>query len=262
MSVEVEIGGRKFGVSTVPSANRNAIAKLRDGTIVISLPSRWARDEKERVWKSLLRRAVRAIERGRWSDESSRRLEFADGQKLLAMGTEFEIRLVPSSRFRSRSIGRMIEIGVNESHPEKKARASRLVRKELEKSLLPRLREKVHRINLEHFGAGIGNISLRDNSSRWGSCSPGGSISLNFRLLFMPEGILDYVIVHELAHTRYRSHGPRFWALVERVIPDHGERRRWLRENGWRFPACGEGGPPAPSGSCGQRTLEEFEEPY
>jgi predicted metal-dependent hydrolase len=49
----------------------------------------------------------------------------------------------------------------------------------------------------------------------------------------MPEDILDYVIVHELAHTKYRSHGPRFWALVEKVMPDHREKRRWLGKNGW-----------------------------
>ena len=52
----------------------------------------------------------------------------------------------------------------------------------------------------------------------------------------MPEGILDYVVVHEIAHTRYRSHGMRFWGLVESVMPDHLARRAWLRKNGWDYP--------------------------
>ncbi|HSB47033.1 MAG TPA: M48 family metallopeptidase [Candidatus Bilamarchaeum sp.] len=234
--MEIEIGGTTFSVDTVPSANRNAVAKLRGRTIVISLPSRWPASEKERVWKSLLGRAVRAIERGKWKPESSSKVEFSHGQKIFALGKEFEIAFVPHSRFRSRTVGRRIEINTVEGHPEMASRASRLVRRELEKALMPELEARVHELNRRHFCASLGGISLRDNTSRWGSCSPDGSISLSIRLLFMPGEILDYVIVHEIAHTRYRSHGPRFWALVERAVPDHKGRRKWLRENGWKYP--------------------------
>jgi predicted metal-dependent hydrolase len=250
--VEVEISGRTFLVSTVPSANRNAIAKLRGQTIVISLPSRWPSSEKERVWKNLYKRAVRAIEKGKWRPENSRKIGFSDGQRIVALGNEFEIALMPHHKFRSRTIGRKIEVGIVEAHPERDERVSRLVRRELEKTLMPALRARVHEINRQHFGAGLGEISLRDNTSRWGSCSPDGSISLSIRLLFMPQGILDYVIVHELAHTRYRSHGPRFWALVEKAVPDHKERRKWLRENGWKYPES----------DLGQVVSGDVDEPY
>lgn len=235
--MEVEIGGRTFRVSTIASSNRNAVARLKGRTIVISLPSKWPASEKERIWNNLYRRAVRSIERGRWRPENSRKLGFSHGQTIVAMGNEFEIALMPHRNFRSRTLGRKIEVGVVEDHPETSERASRLVRKELERNLMPLLAARVHSINREHFGSSLREISLRDNTSRWGSCSSSGSISLSFRLLFMPQEILDYVIVHELAHTKYRSHGPRFWALVEKVVPDHKERRKWLRENGWKYPA-------------------------
>ncbi|MFH0884607.1 MAG: M48 family metallopeptidase, partial [Candidatus Micrarchaeota archaeon] len=124
-------------------------------------------------------------------------------------------------------------------------------------ALMPAVRGRVATLNEAHFKAQVKRVSIRDNSSRWGSCSRDGSISLNMRLLFMPEAILDYVIVHELAHTRYRGHGPRFWALVGSVMPDHIERRRWLKENGWAVPATD-----IPHRK-GQQTLTDFaEEPY
>jgi predicted metal-dependent hydrolase len=130
----------------------------------------------------------------------------------------------------------MIEVSVDSAHPRKHEKAAAVIKAKMIRLLMPDLAKRIKRINDSHFQAALGRISVRDNTSRWGSCSRSGSISLNLRLLFMPEGILDYVIVHELAHTKYRSHGPRFWALVESVMPDHKDRRRWLKENGWSYP--------------------------
>ena len=130
---------------------------------------------------------------------------------------------------------------VAEGHPKSRELASALARTRIVEAVMPSLEERVKELSQRHFEARIGKMSVRDNSSRWGSCSPKGDISLSFRLLFLPAPILDYVIVHELAHTKYRSHGPRFWGLVEKAVPDHRERRKWLRKNGWKFPAM-EGG--------------------
>ena len=98
---------------------------------------------------------------------------------------------------------------------------------------MPAVRARINHYNSLHFKADISRITLRDNTTTWGSCSRDGYINLNMRLLFMPEEILDYVIVHELAHTKYLSHGKRFWGLVEKTLPDYNKRRRWLRDNGW-----------------------------
>jgi predicted metal-dependent hydrolase len=65
---------------------------------------------------------------------------------------------------------------------------------------------------------------------RWGSCSPHNRISLSWRLVTTPPSVIDYVIVHELAHIREKNHGSRFWHCVESIMPDHRERRRRLRE--------------------------------
>jgi predicted metal-dependent hydrolase len=74
-------------------------------------------------------------------------------------------------------------------------------------------------------------IAIRDQRTRWGSASARGTLSFSWRLLLAPSDVLDYVVVHELAHLRWRGHGARFWGLVRRHVPDADEHRRWLRQN-------------------------------
>ncbi len=75
-------------------------------------------------------------------------------------------------------------------------------------------------------------IFLRDQRTRWGSCSRRGNISLNWRLVMAPPGVLSYVVIHELAHLREHNHGPRFWAIVESFCPEFHQHRKWLRGHG------------------------------
>jgi predicted metal-dependent hydrolase len=79
-----------------------------------------------------------------------------------------------------------------------------------------------------HYGFSFGRVAIRDQRSRWGSCSSRGNLNFNYRVLFLPEHLLDLVIVHELCHLREMNHSADFWALVAQTIPDHKERRRLL----------------------------------
>lgn len=82
------------------------------------------------------------------------------------------------------------------------------------------------------LGVSYGKITIRDQKTRWGSCSSKGNLSFNWRLILAPPNILDYVVVHELCHRKEMNHSPRFWALVESVMPEYKEYRKWLKENG------------------------------
>lgn len=81
-------------------------------------------------------------------------------------------------------------------------------------------------------GVAYGKITIRGQKSRWGSCSSRGDLSFNCLLMLAPPEVLDYVVVHELCHRLEMNHSPRFWAEVERVLPDYRVRRKWLKEHG------------------------------
>lgn len=80
-------------------------------------------------------------------------------------------------------------------------------------------------------GFEAGRVTIRDQRSRWGSCSPSGDISLNWRLVTMPDAVRDYVLLHELAHLREPNHSRRFWRLMSQICPDWRDARRWLQEH-------------------------------
>jgi predicted metal-dependent hydrolase len=86
---------------------------------------------------------------------------------------------------------------------------------------------------LEHFnqfyGLNWGRISIRSQKSRWGSCSRAKNLNFNYKLLWLPVELQDYIIVHELCHLAELNHSKRFWALVARIIPEYHKLRRQLR---------------------------------
>jgi predicted metal-dependent hydrolase len=77
----------------------------------------------------------------------------------------------------------------------------------------------------------VKNIVVRNQRSRWGSCSCNGTVSLNWRLIQLPDPVRDYIIIHELTHLQHLNHSPRFWREVERACPDYRAAEEWLKRN-------------------------------
>jgi hypothetical protein len=95
--------------------------------------------------------------------------------------------------------------------------------------LIPLLEAESQRLALPYRQAAV-----RGQRTRWASCSARGTISLNYKMLFLPSGTVRYLFVHELCHTRYLNHAARFWHLVEQLMPDYREAERRLAES-WRY---------------------------
>lgn len=89
---------------------------------------------------------------------------------------------------------------------------------------------------VEYYAAQIGvsyhRITIRRQKSRWGSCSSKGNLNFNCLLMLTPPEVQDYVVVHELCHLKQMNHSFKFWAEVEKIVPDYREGKQWLKENG------------------------------
>ncbi len=140
---------------------------------------------------------------------------FAAGEKFLLERTEWIREQL--SRFLSQP-KRFLPKGSTEEYAARKAEARALVLSRLEM------------LNVR-YGFSWDRVSIRNQKTRWGSCSRKGNLSFSYRLLFLPERLRDYVIVHELCHLREFNHSPDFWALVSQTFPDYRELRARLR--GW-----------------------------
>jgi len=82
----------------------------------------------------------------------------------------------------------------------------------------------------QFFKLEYGRVAIRNQTTRWGSCSTRRNLNFNYRIAFLPIELADYVIVHELCHLIEFNHGPQFWAHVERAIPDYAVRKQTLRD--------------------------------
>lgn len=149
-------------------------------------------------------------------------LALAEGTRLQCFGSELELRLARGAGRAVWGLGTLTLL----------LRAGQAPGALLEKALRERARE--------HFAARLAALApvlgveppalaLSSARTRWGSCSTRSGIRLNWRLVHFPEPIIDYVVIHELAHLRHMDHSPRFWALVERACPDYRVLRAELQ---------------------------------
>ena len=178
----------------------------------------------------------RAEELTRMQREVDQRLEahrlahrITDGSAILIEGRRHILRLRQGQRRTGRiSEGEYI-LTLPDPEDDEAVRAA--IRSTLSTMALKRIRER-----LDHYiprvGRAPGRIAIRDQKSRWGSCSQKGNVNFNWKLIMAPPEALDYVVVHELCHLYEFNHSPRFWALVEAQLPDYEAWKKWLKAHG------------------------------
>ncbi len=152
------------------------------------------------------------------------RIVVGDGTRLPVAGDEVEIAVVDGPRQAPRlEDGRLIVPGSHAPGP----RVAAWLKARARDALVPAARRYAGVLGREAVA-----VSLRDTRSRWGSCSAAGRLSFSWRLAMAPPEVLDYVAGHEAAHLVEMSHAPRYWEVVEHIMPDYRRHRAWLKREG------------------------------
>jgi predicted metal-dependent hydrolase len=151
--------------------------------------------------------------------------ELVSGESALYLGRQYRIEIVESDQKEIIFDQRFM---VPLSQPERQTESMRdWYISRAKGKILPRVRQYANQIGVEYKGARI-----VDNRYRWGSCSAKDNVNLNWRLIKAPMFVIDYVIVHELAHLIEANHTPRFWNIVQAQVPKVEKARSWLVEHG------------------------------
>lgn len=163
---------------------------------------------------------------------------FVDGEKLLFLGKEYELKIVDGDIHDTKVLQQKDTITVHIPKGLQNENRRQLVRETLIIWYKKHFSEIVNE-RIKEYSSLIRvipcKIVIKDQKTRWGSCSSKGNINLNWRLVLAPVSIIDYVIVHELCHMKVMNHSKDFWKQVELIMPDYIERRKWLKENGHRL---------------------------
>ncbi len=160
----------------------------------------------------------------RLSDQPER-IVFCDGASIPLLGAPHIIRHVPDARRGVWQEEGTIWVSGFAEHLSR--RVTDHLKGEARREITARARQKAKAQDLR-----IARISIRDTTSRWGSCSSTGNLNFSWRLIFAPETVLDYVVAHEVAHLREMNHGPAFWHLTRQMTENVGQAKNWLSNNG------------------------------
>lgn len=151
------------------------------------------------------------------------------GSRTYYLEMSFEDRKSHSAKLSKGTVFFNLAAGDSDEGRQKAIR--QLLSKIVANDFLPEISRRTHEINHLHFKKDIKSITFKYNHSNWGSCSRTGNINFSTRLMFAPDDVIDYVIVHELSHLVEMNHSARFWKIVEDIMPDYMEKEKWLSAN-------------------------------
>ncbi len=221
-SVRIEDIGAQLEVRRHPGARRLTLRVSRTRrAVIVTLPVQCDLDEAG----SFLNRHMDWV-RARL-DSLPNHIPFEDSAAMPLRGVPHTITFTGSTRSRLISIDKRPQRAAIIVPGDKDLAAKRLTRWLLEEA------KRDLTVSVEKFARPLSlqakRIAVRDQTSRWGSCSTTGGLSFSWRLILAPSFVLDYVAAHEVAHLVEMNHGPRFWALVKKICPEFESAKEWLQ---------------------------------
>ncbi len=161
--------------------------------------------------------------------------EWDSGERILYRGKKYDIRII---NHRERNVrvnfnGKRFEVFVDESIDSENRKA--LIENSFKRWFMNTARECIKE-RLNHYcklvGIEYNGMKIKEQRTRWGSCSKKGNVNFNWKLIMYPQWVIDYVVLHEVCHLRYMNHSKEYWAMVERYMPDYRKAQEWLKKDG------------------------------
>ena len=161
---------------------------------------------------------------------------FSNGDQIEVRSNVYDLKISTTHQKSNKAAlqGQTISLVVNDNqHPFMVCMTIKtLLSRIFAKVYLPTVKDKVNQLNNQHYKVLINDVRLKYNRSNWGSCSSKGNINLSTRLLMAPDIVLDYVIIHELAHRIEPNHSSQFWKVVREAMPNYQKQELWLKKHG------------------------------
>lgn len=203
-----------------------ALVVQRDGTLIVRVPLRTSEKTIREVVTQKADWIAKAQAKMLANPPIAGTRQFVDGEKFLLMGVKYPLKVVKGQR-----VSLTFEAGsllLAEKARPRAREAFTLWYKRMAVMLLPGRVENL----AEKHSFKPAKIRITSARTRWGSCSTSGTISLAWRLVMAPPEVIDYVIIHELAHLNVKNHSKAFWQAVAALLPDYKKHINWLKKNG------------------------------
>lgn len=232
--IALELGGREVPLRVIRSARRRRTIAMgvNGGEVIVRAPMRMSQAE---IVAFVRQRPAWVLKR---LDAQAPVRRFEDGETVPYLGRELPLRVVAVPGRRSSVVlepgGFAVQVPWSFEGEARAAKVRAVLTAWYRERATSLFGELVTRWSAAS-GLTPKSVLVRDQKSRWGSCGPDGTIRFNWRLVLAQPELAEYVVVHELAHLRHKHHQAAFWEEVARMLPDHRERRKRLREAGPRL---------------------------
>lgn len=223
----ITLGGRevRYSVRRSARARRMSLRVLPVIGLEVVLPRGFSLREASTLVRRNQGWVLRALDRMKAADAV--RVELVDGAVLPFLGETLTLRIVRGAgRTSVRRNGAVLTVSLPDGLLPHEA-IERWYRAQARQLATERVA-----LHAARLGVPFGRVTIKDTRSRWGSCSSKGNLNFSWRLLLGPEEVLDYVVVHEVAHLKELNHSPAFWSHVATLCPDYKTHRSWLRKHG------------------------------
>lgn len=230
------VDGKKVPLKVYHESRRNVRASIGKQAVILRMP--WMMTKEQQIqqlewctdWATKQFRNNEVLQARFFGKDYQDGDILKVGEKEYLLKFDFSNRKTHSAKLKNSVIHLLLSENDSGTHLQKAIK--HLLSRVIAQDFKPEITRRVLELNNLYFQKDIKSVNLKLNQSNWGSCSSKGNVNLSTRLLFAPEEVVDYVIIHELAHLIEMNHSDRFWKLVSDAMPDYKAKEKWLKTNG------------------------------